>query len=175
LKSRIEIFKDSHPDIVEELKNKYRRERNKYLKAFDDLLGSIMNPAVNLAKTENTEVIIQALKYWEGRRILNHAYTIMPNHVHWIVELHESDEMDKEVYLQDILHSVKRFSANRINKLEDRQGSLWQKESFETTIRNERHLYYAINYTLNNPVAAGLVKDWKSWPGSWCKDGNWDS
>ncbi|HKJ79186.1 MAG TPA: hypothetical protein VKA10_06605, partial [Prolixibacteraceae bacterium] len=73
-------------------------------------------------------------------------------------------------YLQDILYSVKRFSAGEINKLEKREGKLWQKESFDTTIRDEKHLYNAIEYTLNNPVNAGLVNDWPEWPGNWCED-----
>lgn len=70
------------------------------------------------------------------------------------------------VYLQDILHSVKLFSAHRINKNEKRKGQLWNHESFETTIRNDRHFVNVVNYTLNNPVNAGLVKNWQDWPGS---------
>ena len=27
----------------------------------------------------------------------------------------------------------------------------------------------ALKYTLNNPVAAGLVPDWKLWSGTWCR------
>ncbi len=34
------------------------------------------------------------------------------------------------------------------------EGKLWQKESFGATIRNEQHLYNAIEYTLSNPVVA---------------------
>jgi len=52
-------------------------------------------------------------------------------------------------------------SAMPRNKIENRKGSLWQKESFDVTIRNENHLYRTINYTLNNPVKAGLIKNWK--------------
>ena len=44
---------------------------------------------------------------------------------------------------------------------------LWQKESFDTTIRDNYHLYNAVRYTLQNPVSAGLVSDWKEWPGTW--------
>ncbi len=88
----------------------------------------------------------------------------MPNHVHWVVELLENYEHGKPVYLEDILYSVKRYTATQINKLERRNGALWQKESFETTIRNEKHLYNAIEYTLNNPVNAGLVKNREDWP-----------
>jgi len=111
--------------------------------------------------------MIGSLKFWEGKKLNNCAYTIMNNHIHWVFELLEKDQEGHSVYLQDILQSVKRFSANRINKLENRLGSLWQKESYDTTIRNEQHLYNAIHYTLNNPVKAGLVTHWKLWPGSW--------
>jgi REP element-mobilizing transposase RayT len=91
----------------------------------------------------------------------------MPNHVHWVVKLFDKDSAGDPVYLQDILQSVKRHSSNKINKAENRSGTLWQKESFDTTIRNDKHLYYAIKYTLNNPVKAGLVSDWRDWKGTW--------
>ncbi|MFA9391287.1 MAG: hypothetical protein ACERKD_15870 [Prolixibacteraceae bacterium] len=45
------------------------------------------------------------------------------------------------------------------------------KESFDTTIRDEKNLYYAIRYTLNSPVNAGLVNDWRQWEGTWCRPG----
>ncbi|MCF6332514.1 MAG: transposase [Draconibacterium sp.] len=107
------------------------------------------------------------LKFWEGKKLKNHAFCIMPNHVHWVFQLIEKDENGEPVYLQDILYSVKRFSVSKINKLEKREGKLWQKESFDTTIRDEKHLYYTIEYALNNPVNAGFVHDWKDWPGCW--------
>jgi len=166
LQSRISISGAADPEIGK-LKEEYDVVRRKYRKAYDDLLDAERNPVINLSKSENREIIMEALKYWEGRKLNNCAFTIMSNHVHWVFVLFEKDDAGKPVYLQDVLQSVKRFSANRINKIENRQGSLWQKESFDTTIRNDRHLYYAIKYTLNNPVVAGLVSDWKLWPGTW--------
>ena len=94
----------------------------------------------------------------------------MPNHVHWVFELKEKDEEGKLVYLQDILLSVKRFSSKSINKIEHRTGTLWQKESFDTTIRDEKHLYHATRYTINNPIKAGFVSEWQQWKGTWCND-----
>ena len=155
------------PEIVK-LKKEYNTIRGKYFKAYDNLLDTERNPIINLSKPENREIVIESLKFWEGKKLNNCAFTIMNNHIHWVFELFEKDQEGKPVYLQDLLQSVKRFSANQINKLENRQGSLWQKESFDTTIRNEEHMYHAINYTLNNPVTAGLVHDWKLWPGTWC-------
>jgi len=168
VKSQIELQKSEKAgkSIIEKLEQEYDNIRKKYIKAYDDLLDAERIPIINLSKPENTEIIIESLKYWNGNKLNNWAFTIMSNHVHWVFEVLEKDKEGNPVYLQDLLQSVKRFSANRINKLERRQGSLWQKESFDTTIRDEQHLYNAIKYTINNPVAAGLVSEWKLWPGT---------
>lgn len=167
LNARLEI---ASPDL-EKLRMLYYSIRKKYMKSYDDLLDAERHPALDLTKPENTKIILEAIQFWEGRKLQNHACTVMPNHVHWVFELLEKEENGKLVYLQDVLQSVKRHTANRINKAEGRKGTLWQKESFDTTIRVEKHLYYAIEYTLNNPVSAGLVKDRKEWPGSYgCGD-----
>lgn len=162
-----------HPDADwnrrHPLLKQYHATRRKYIKAFSDLLDADKNPKINLAKPENLKEAIQALKFWEGKKLTNHAFCVMPNHIHWVVELFEKDIEGELVYLEDILYSVKRFSATQINKLEQRSGKLWQKESFDTTIRDEKHMYNAIEYTLNNPVNAGWVKNWRDWPGAWCR------
>ena len=107
---------------------------------------------------------------FEGTKIENYAFCIMPNHIHWVFRTFETDAEGNPVYLQDILQSVKRFSANRINEALKRKGSLWQKESLDTTIRDREHLHNAIEFTLNNPIKAGLVKSREEWSGNWCKD-----
>jgi putative transposase len=169
LKSQIKFFEQrkSENSEIEKLKHEYYLVRKKYIKAYDDLLDLERNPLIDLSKSENREIIMQAIRFWEGQKLKNVAFTIMPNHVHWVLKLLEKDDKENPVYLQDILHSVKRFSSYEINKAENRSGTLWQKESFETTIRNETHLYYAIKYTLDNPVKAGLVSNWRDWKGTW--------
>jgi len=139
--------------------------RKKYLKALDDILDLQEKSIVNLSTDENLDILIQAFTFWEGSKIENYAFSIMSNHIHWVFKLLEKDDKNQLVYLQDILQSVKRFSATKINKIAGLKGSLWQKESYDSTIRDEHHLYQAIIYTINNPVKAGLVKDWKLWKG----------
>jgi len=155
---------------LEKIKKEFYITRKKYISAYNDLLDLDKEPRINLTKAENTKIVSATLKFWEGRKLKNYAFCIMPNHVHWVLELFEKDNKGEPVYLQDIMYSIKRFSANQINRLENRSGSLWQKESFDRTIRNEKHLYYTIEYTLNNPVNAGFVKDWKEWKGCWCRE-----
>ena len=66
------------------------------------------------------------------------------------------------------------FRNNGIGKKRDcqtDQQTYWKarpsmaKKSFDTTIRDDKHLYHAIKYTLNNPISAGYVEDRKDWPG----------
>jgi putative transposase len=156
---------------MEKLRKQYYSLRKKYIKAYDDLLDAERHPVVDLSKPKNIKIIFEAIQFWEGKKLQNYAYTVMPNHIHWVFQLLEKDVDGKPVYLQDVLQSVKRHTANQINKAEGRKGALWQKESFDTTIRDVKHEYYAIEYTLNNPVSAGLVKDRNDWPGSFgCGD-----
>ena len=169
LKSQIKFLEQQKPDLfeIERINQEYYSVRRQYIKAYDDLLDSDRNPKIDLSKADNLEIMFRTLQFWEGQRLQNIAFTIMPNHVHWVVKLMEKDTDGDLIYLQDILQSVKRHSSNKINKAENRSGTLWQKESFDTTIRNEKHLYYAIKYTLNNPVKAGLVSNWRDWKGTW--------
>ena len=170
LKSQIKFCEQQKPIPfeIEKIIQEYQLVRRQYIKAYDDLLDAETKPEIDLSKPANLEIIFSSLLFWEEKRLQNLAFTIMPNHVHWVVKLFDKDSDGIPVYLQDILQSVKRHSSNKINKVEKRSGKLWQKESFDTTIRNEKHLFNAIKYTLNNPVKAGFVSNWRDWKGTWC-------
>ena len=170
LKSKIKFLEQQNPvpSEIEKIKQEYQLVRRQYIKAYDDLLDAETKPEIDLSKPANLEIIFSSLLFWEEKRVQNLAFTVMPNHIHWVVKLLDKDSGGIPVYLQDILQSVKRHSSNKINKAENRSGKLWQKESFDTTISNEKHLFNAIKYTLNNPVKAGLVSNWRDWKGTWC-------
>lgn len=224
-----------------EAKKEYQIALRKYRLAYDKVLNNSILPGINLLKEENRKIIEEALLFWEGKRMANHAWCIMRNHVHWIItvfdreagtgasgvgvsnsdtgksdnllsgssfsatsescspdnsssatsescspdqrdgnqqsresefpnsdifDLGKSKSQPKPVYLQDILHSVKLFTARRINENENLTGQLWEHESFDTTIRNDRHFMNVFNYVIQNPVSAGLVENWPDWPGT---------
>lgn len=164
-------WKPRHPDVTPELQKlitEYNFLRKKYIDAYDELLAVQEKRTIDLSKPEISIIIAEACMFWEAKKLENIAFCIMPNHVHWVFRLKEKDENGKWVYLQDIMHSVKRQTSREINKLTGRRGALWQKESFDTTIRDMEHEYNAVKYTLNNPVKAGFVTDWQVWQGSWC-------
>ena len=168
LSTKIEILKTKNTDdkSIIDSKIEFSRIRKNYLKALEDLLQLEKKSIINLADPKNTSSIINTLLFWEGKRIENYALTVMPNHVHWVFKVLDKDEKGEPVFLQDVLQSVKRFSANQINMNENRKGTVWHNESFDTTIRDNLHLHNAIHYTLENPVSAGYVKNWWEWHGT---------
>jgi putative transposase len=178
------------PDILlAEAKKEYQIALQKYRMAYDKFLNKSALSGINLSKEDNRKIIEDTLRFWEGKRLTSHAWCIMSNHVHWIITVFEKEleteqvsdfpESDdpstlesqrpagKPVYLQDILHSVKLFTARRININEKLSGQLWEHESFETTIRDNRHFMNVVNYVVQNPVSAGLVNHWTYWPGTY--------
>jgi REP element-mobilizing transposase RayT len=99
--------------------------------------------------------VTEAMHHFDGDRYELAYYVVMPNHVHAIVRplRPESEPLD------NILGSWKQFSAGRINKAVRRRGELWQEESFDRIVRDEEHLYRAIQYIGANPARGGLPQD----------------
>jgi hypothetical protein len=80
------------------------------------------------------------------------CYVVMPNHLHAIVRpLNEETQP-----LEEILGSWKQYSSRRINRRLKVSGELWQMESFDRIIRDEEHLWHAIQYIGRNPLRAQL-------------------
>lgn len=51
-----------------------------------------------------------------------------------------------------------------VNRELGRKGELWQQESFDRIIRDEEHLYNAIQYIGDNPLNVGLPESqWFRW------------
>lgn len=88
------------------------------------------------------------------------AAVLMPNHLHIVAEL-------KVGKLPELMHSLKSYTAKRVNAVLNRQGSLWQDQYHEHAIRKAENLNEIVLYMLNNPVRAGLVKDLHDYP-FWC-------
>ena len=73
--------------------------------------------------------------------------------------------------LDGFLPQYKKFSGRRANSILDRVGErFWQREWFDHWIRSEAEAQRTIQYIRNNPVKAGLVRNYLEWPyGSWAK------
>jgi REP element-mobilizing transposase RayT len=100
------------------------------------------------------EIVAGAMQFFDGERYHLHSWCVMPNHAHAILFPNPQHP------LSGIVHSWKSFTSTQINKVLSRKGPLWQVETFDHIVRNERQLYNLMRYVAANPRNAGL-KDWK--------------
>jgi REP element-mobilizing transposase RayT len=98
----------------------------------------------DLTEIERDQVVA-AIRHFDGARYAPHAYVVMNDHVHVIVEPHE------EVRPEAISQSWKSFTASRFQREQGRQGAVWQDESFDRVIRDEVEYEQKRDYILNNP------------------------
>ncbi len=108
-----------------------------------------------LKLAEIAEIVQNALLFHDDAKYKLIVWTIMPNHVHALLKPFEE--------LGAIEHSIKSFTANKINKFLNRSGNLWQKEVFDRYIRDFEHFEQTIAYIENNPVKARLCENASDW------------
>jgi len=116
------------------------------------------------------QIVKESLHFWDRKKIDLICYCIMSNHVHTIFTTKEKDLDENEVYLQDILESIKKFSAKRCNLHLKQTGQFWQHESFDRIIKDREDLYWTINYILDNPIKAGYCENRKDYKWSYIQD-----
>jgi putative transposase len=66
--------------------------------------------------------------------------------------------------LTEILHSVKSFSSQKINRQRKEPGSLWQAESFDRIVRDEAEFLEKWQYIRNNPIKIDLAQFSEEYP-----------
>ncbi|MEW5843669.1 MAG: transposase [Bacteroidota bacterium] len=150
----VKQLRDELANSCEELSLKKKRIFKKY----DELLDTTFVCKKHLSVPEVATIVRNAIQYEDGKDIKVICYCIMPNHVHLVLELLEGNRG-----ISKIMQSIKRVSARRSNEYLKREGKFWQDESFDRWVRNDKELFNTINYVLENPVRAGLVKIWEDW------------
>jgi REP element-mobilizing transposase RayT len=104
------------------------------------------------------EAVESAFTFRDGEAYLLHAWVVMPNHVHVLLT------PQGDATLAGILKSWKSFTSKEANRLLGRQGTFWQADYWDRSIRNQAHFDRARDYIENNPVKAGLCLTPERWP-----------
>lgn len=110
-----------------------------------------------LRRAEIAELVQRALLHFDGIRYRLLAWCVMPNHVHVLCERWQQWPIGA------VIHSWKSYTAKRANERLKLKGRFWAPEYHDRFIRDEEHLYSALNYVEQNPVKAGLVKTASLW------------
>ncbi|MCB1221523.1 MAG: transposase [Planctomycetales bacterium] len=102
-------------------------------------------------------IVRDSLLHYHRQRYRMHAWVIMPNHVHCLMEPLGGYSLGR------LVGAIKGFSAGQINKLMQRSGKVWLDGSFLSRIKHEEHFDAAVEYIHNNPVSAGLCAHAHEW------------
>ena len=117
-------------------------------------------PRVTLSEAER-DMVMSALRHWDGTRWKVFAAVVMPDHVHVLAQPLPKGEGVWD--LAELLHSVKSFSAHQIAKgRKDRRDSgpsspIWQDERYDRWIRDDDEFAEKWQYIADNPVKEGLA------------------
>lgn len=101
-------------------------------------------------------IAISALLHFNGTQYALKSWVIMPNHLHVLVEIWQTP-------LSTLIHTWKRHIAREANKVLGRSGPFWEREYWDTWIRDEEHCNRARKYIETNPVKAKLVSTPECW------------
>jgi putative transposase len=136
-----------------------------------------------LSRPEIAALIRRNLYRHDGAKYHLLAYCVMPNHVHVLlqpIELRQEegqagllvptteDVISEEVPdarspLARIMHSLKSYTGNEVNRILKRSGQLWQHKSYDHWVRDDEELERIVDYIAWNPVKAKLVGEPHQW------------
>ena len=118
--------------------------------------------AVDLTRPELARVVVDALRFHDGRRYWLYDHTVMPDHVHAILKPIVREGATEPLWR--IMRDLKSWTARRINQVLGRGGHVWRDETFDHILRGVAEYDEWAAYILENPRAAGLVEDPLEWP-----------
>jgi REP element-mobilizing transposase RayT len=135
-----------------------------------------------LSEENHQQIVHESLGFCETAGWITwYCYTIMPDHLHLLFQLHEVKT------LSQFMDSMEKWTSRRINEALRRsplqrainQGSrnraleslptgastVWQDGFFDHRIRSQRDFDETVVYIFLNPVEDGLISDPWQWPG----------
>jgi REP element-mobilizing transposase RayT len=117
----------------------------------DRYLDSARAGPMYLRQPEIAKVVVDAMfKGVELKHYDLHAYVVMANHVHMLI--------DPKIEPSRLMQMLKGATAREANRVLGLTGtSFWQKESYDHWVRDAAEFDRIRRYIENNPVKAGIV------------------
>ncbi|MCB0637590.1 MAG: hypothetical protein KDC54_13265 [Lewinella sp.] len=163
-----EIWQDAFSDKVERIE----QVRQDFEEELDDMLARLHSQEHPFRDPVAAQAVVDRLRMYDGQYYRLGAYSVMSNHLHLLLDLsiqvpHEWDgisPLENYKSLSEVLRLIKGGSAYDVNRRCHRQGALWRKGYYDRYIRSPSHYRQVCHYIVNNPVKAGLVRDWREHP-----------
>ncbi len=88
------------------------------------------------------------------------AFVIMPDHVHLLYQSVAEEDLRKT------LHGLKSSSAHSLSHQFGRRAPIWQDETYDHIVRNEKEMLETWKYIEANPIRRGLASNPSEYPWS---------
>jgi alanyl-tRNA synthetase/REP element-mobilizing transposase RayT len=143
----------------------YERPQGIYHVTFSTRNRRVLSPA---ART----IVLNAFRHFDQKRYELFAVCVMPDHVHALIQpavkLGASETEPVFWSMSELLHSIKSFSGNEINKLEQREGeAVWEKESFDRLMRSDNDIEEKFLYICGNAWKDYVAEENKNYEWLW--------
>jgi putative transposase len=151
-----------------------------YFRKFDQALDQCLCGPTFLKDPISARKVQEQLTRFDGAYYDLLAYTVMPNHVHVLLDFSAQGNTDRTVdadrykNLDYVMDRIKGASSRYINLALGRTGTqCWQKEYHDRYIRDHRHLLAAVDYIKQNVVSARICLHWLEHPFTWVHEKFW--
>ena len=114
-------------------------------------------------------LIRELRKLHEQGHVISLAWVLMPDHLHWMLQLTESWP------LANVVKTLKARSAMSVNRVLGRSGSVWQRGFYDRASRRGDDMRLMARYMVANPLRAGLAEDigqYPHWDCIWMQNGD---
>lgn len=152
---QIELSRIPETDKIEAIYLEEKRFFGKY----DNALHKFATDDDFLKKPEVAQIVADKMHQYDQNLYNLIAYCIMSNHVHLLF----TTEGYENANITKIMQLIKGGSSYLCNKVLERKGDFWQKESYDHYVRNQREFTNIEHYIIQNPVKASLLEDWEKW------------
>lgn len=109
-------------------------------------------------KDHEKSLVLDHIKSGHGKLYRLVAACVMPDHVHVILCPNDGHSLSR------VMRMIKGATARLINLRRGTRGPIWQAESWDRIIRDDRECQQKLRYVLLNPVEEGLVDDPWAYP-----------
>lgn len=180
----VKMLKEERESAIKTLQKRYSGKEYKaekyrldklYFGKFDRFLDHSKSGPLWLKDEHIAQIVADRLHDLDGKRYHLLTFCIMANHVHVVIDMagfYSSSPTNtagktKDYVVGDAMRLLKGSTSRICNHALGRAGAFWEHESYDHYARDEDEFCRIIEYVLNNPVKAGLVKNWQDWKWSY--------
>lgn len=167
LVAELKAEREKELQAAQTAEDRYRIQK-KYFGHYDAWLDRCQHGHDWLRQELIAQIVADEIHRVAGQHYELYAYCIMPNHVHLLIrslieKFPPSRKPTAVSPIAEIMRLLRGRTARYCNLALRREGQFWQHEFYDHYVRDEPEMERIILYILNNPVKAGLAKEWRDW------------